>query len=63
MKFFSNITKKLNLKNNIIWELVRNAESQAPYPDLMNQDLHFNKISVVLLKFEKHLYDKADTSI
>lgn len=35
--------------NSITWELVRNAESQDPTPDLQNQKLHFNKIRQVIL--------------
>ena len=40
----------------ITWELVRNAHSWAP-PDLLNQNLHFNKIRrgfVFPSKSEKH---------
>ena len=29
---------------SLTWELPRNADSQAPAPDLLNQDLHFNKL-------------------
>ena len=42
---------------DITWELIRNS-SLRPHPDLLNHNLHFNKISmgfICTLMFEKYL--------
>lgn len=33
---------------SISWELIKNAVFQTPIPDLLNQDMHFNKIPGLL---------------